>query len=58
MGGMGTPCRLVTLKSKYRSVLEPLSRLLKIFSSWGIYVTRPNMYQFTNVNKLYILLKM
>jgi hypothetical protein len=26
----GNPCRLVTLKSKYRSVLEPLSRLLKM----------------------------
>ncbi|MCM2534924.1 hypothetical protein NDK43_24500 [Neobacillus pocheonensis] len=26
----GNPCRLLTLKSKYRSVLEPLSRLIKI----------------------------
>ncbi|MGZ3767750.1 MAG: APC family permease, partial [Mucilaginibacter sp.] len=26
----GTPCRLVTLKSKYRSVLEPLSRLIHV----------------------------
>lgn len=26
----GSPCRLVTLKSKYRSVLEPLSRLIKV----------------------------
>ncbi|MGZ4159231.1 MAG: APC family permease [Neobacillus sp.] len=26
----GNPCRLVTLKSKYRSVLEPFSRLIKM----------------------------
>jgi amino acid transporter len=26
----GSPCRLVTLKSKYRSVLEPLTRLLRV----------------------------
>ncbi|XJZ27652.1 APC family permease [Bacillota bacterium Lsc_1132] len=26
----GSPCRLVTLKSKYRSVLEPLSRLIHL----------------------------
>ncbi len=26
----GNPCRLVTLKSKYRSVLEPFSRLIKL----------------------------
>jgi amino acid transporter len=26
----GNPCRLVTLKSKYRSVLEPLSRLIHL----------------------------
>lgn len=26
----GTPCRLLTLKSKYRSVLEPLTRLINI----------------------------
>lgn len=26
----GHPCRLLTLKSKYRSVLEPLSRLIRI----------------------------
>ncbi|MED1204433.1 APC family permease [Heyndrickxia acidicola] len=26
----GSPCRLVTLKSKYRSVLEPLIRLIRI----------------------------
>lgn len=26
----GTPCRLVSLKSKYRSVLEPLSRLVHV----------------------------
>jgi amino acid transporter len=26
----GNPCRLVTLKSKYRSVLEPFSRLVKL----------------------------
>lgn len=26
----GNPCRLLTLKSKYRSVLEPVSRLIKI----------------------------
>lgn len=26
----GSPCRLVTLKSKYRSVLEPLSRLINM----------------------------
>jgi amino acid transporter len=26
----GNPCRLLTLKSKYRSVLEPVSRMIKI----------------------------
>ncbi|MED1469204.1 APC family permease [Bacillus salipaludis] len=26
----GTPCRLLTLKSKYRSILEPLTRLVNI----------------------------
>jgi amino acid transporter len=26
----GNPCRLLTLKSKYRSVLEPLSRLIRL----------------------------
>uniref|UniRef100_UPI00313A7865 APC family permease n=1 Tax=Bacillus sp. OTU2372 TaxID=3043858 RepID=UPI00313A7865 len=26
----GNPCRLITLKSKYRSVLEPFSRLIKM----------------------------
>lgn len=26
----GTPCRLLTLKSKYRSILEPLTRLIHI----------------------------
>ncbi|MED4229049.1 hypothetical protein [Neobacillus cucumis] len=26
----GNPCRLVTLKSKYRSVLEPFARLIKM----------------------------
>jgi amino acid transporter len=31
----GTPCRLLTLKSKYRSVLEPASRLIKIIEEKG-----------------------
>jgi amino acid transporter len=31
----GTPCRLLTLKSKYRSVLEPVSRLIKIIEEKG-----------------------
>ncbi|MEH7095880.1 APC family permease [Neobacillus vireti] len=26
----GTPCRLICLKSKYRSLIEPLSRLIKV----------------------------
>jgi amino acid transporter len=30
----GSPCRLVTLKSEYRSLIQPLSRLIKMLETW------------------------
>jgi hypothetical protein len=30
----GAPCRLITLKSEYRSLLQPLSRFVKTLETW------------------------
>jgi hypothetical protein len=30
----GSPCRLVTLKSSYRSLLEPISRFIQTMERW------------------------